>query len=69
MFFFGAHMRRTRVYPLNPSVTTCQSTFFVECQRLTLGKDNGRKLYTILCRASPSVECLTLGKEVSLPSV
>jgi hypothetical protein len=23
MFFFGAHMRRTRLYPLNPGVTTC----------------------------------------------
>jgi hypothetical protein len=22
MFFFGAHMRRTRLYPLNPGVTT-----------------------------------------------
>jgi hypothetical protein len=21
MFFFGAHMRRTRLYPLNPGVT------------------------------------------------
>jgi hypothetical protein len=23
MFFFGAHMRRTRLYPLNPGVTNC----------------------------------------------
>jgi hypothetical protein len=24
LFFFGAHMRRTRLYPLNPGVTEIQ---------------------------------------------
>jgi hypothetical protein len=41
MFFFGAHMRRTRLYPLNPGVTTihqgnlCKGYVVKPC-RLTL---------------------------------
>jgi hypothetical protein len=34
MFFFGAHMRRTRLYPLNPGVTKVVSE-----EMLTVGRN------------------------------
>jgi hypothetical protein len=37
MFFFGTHMRRTRLYPLNPCVTEVVSE-----QMLTVGRDLDR---------------------------
>jgi hypothetical protein len=37
MFFFGAHMRRTRLYPLNPGVTEVVSE-----QMLTVGRNLDR---------------------------
>jgi hypothetical protein len=37
LFFFGAHMRRTRLYPLNPGVTEVVSE-----ETLTLGRNLDR---------------------------
>jgi hypothetical protein len=37
MFFFGAYMRRTRLYPLNPGVTEV-----VLEEMLTMGRDLDR---------------------------
>jgi hypothetical protein len=36
MFFFGAHMRRTRLYPLNPGVTV---SYFLSAKATSLGKE------------------------------
>jgi hypothetical protein len=37
MFFFGAHMRRTRLYPLNPGVTKVVSK-----EMMTIGRNLDR---------------------------
>jgi hypothetical protein len=63
MFFFGAHMRRTRLYPLNLGVTEVVSE-----QMLTVGQNLDRTgqnpylltftLYTFLDPDSPLVVLL-----------
>jgi hypothetical protein len=35
MFFFGAHMRRTRLYPLNPGVTASNQLFSMTFNQVT----------------------------------
>jgi hypothetical protein len=46
VFFFGAHMRRTRIYPLNPGVIEVVSE-----EMLTVGRNldrTGQNLYLLI---------------------
>jgi hypothetical protein len=58
MFFFGAHMRRTRLYPLNPGMTKV-----VIEEMLTVGRNldrNGQNPYLLIFTLILSILILIL---------
>ena len=59
LFFFGAHMRRTRLYPLNPGVTEV-----VLEQMLTVGQNLDRTRQTPFgCSTLTTVTFSTLERQ------
>jgi hypothetical protein len=49
MFFFGAHMRRTRLYPLNPGVTELVLEQMLTVERNLDRTGQNPYLLTLLC--------------------
>jgi hypothetical protein len=51
LFFFGAHMRRTRLYPLNPGVTHHKNSAFTEIA----GEQSVPELSLVLASETPEM--------------